>query len=107
MDYTLYPQGSNAIAEKILYTLDKSSIRSINETQMLADEDIVYWFGYVLMEWLYDDDLKPRDLLLYNWESIYLGYDVLHTQSIKYTIEIVKSEHKKRMINHNENSYYY
>ena len=94
-DYTLYSQGDRCIAGKILDALNKDNIKPVDDDTTLADEEVAYWLGYLIMSWIYEDDCEPADLLKYDWERIYWGYDVLHTTSIKYTIEIIKEDMTK------------
>lgn len=46
------------------------------------------------MSWIYEDDCKPADLLKYDWQMVYYGYDVLHMQSIKNACDFIKDEYK-------------
>lgn len=93
-DYTLYSQGDRCIAGRILDTLDKNKINSIDDDTALGDEEVAYWLGYLIMSWIYEDDCEPIDLLCYDWKMIYLGYDILHMQSIKNAIDVIKEEYR-------------
>lgn len=93
-DYTLHSQGDRCIAGKILDTLNKDNIKPIDDDTTLADEEVAYWLGYLIMSWIYEDDCEPANLLKYDWQMVYYGYDVLHMQSIKNACDFIKDEYK-------------
>ena len=55
-------------------------------------KDVAYWVGYVLMYWVYKEDITGEALLKYNLTEISESYEALHTQSVNYAIDWIKEE---------------
>lgn len=97
-DCSLYGQSSSCIAGKILEELEKAGITVKNvadEEYISYDIDAGYWMGYVVMYWVFWEHITGAELKQYDFSEFYWGYDVLHTQDVKYAIRIVKEEYGK------------
>ena len=61
----------------------------------MYDSDVAYWMGYLLLSWHVQDDISGTKLLeTYSLNYMYNNYDVLHTTSIGYAIDMIKENGK-------------
>ena len=98
-DYTLYGQSSSCIAGRMLEEMEAKgvSVKDIeNPEYIVLDTDAAFWMGYVVMSWVFSEGVTGEDLKEYDFDAFYWGYDVLHTQSVKYAIDVVKEEYRRK-----------
>jgi len=98
-DYTMYIQEGTYIAARISEELKRrgETICKASELQSqtpLATNETAYWIGYLMLYWRYMEQVTPTSFLKYNFEEIIWAFDVLHTQSVEYAIEIIKEEYQ-------------
>ena len=66
-----------------------------DELMYMYDSDVAYWMGYLLLSWHVQDDISGTKLLeTYSLNYMYNNYDVLHTTSIGYAIDMIKENGK-------------
>ena len=58
------------------------------------DDDILYWFGYLVTYWCFSQSIKPGDISRkYDIKSIVNAYEMLHTLSVKTAIDKIMEEY--------------
>ncbi len=97
-DHTLFSQGAHCIAGRLLDEIKAGglTVNAIDDlTYLHGDEPVAYWMGYVFMYWKIKEHITNGHLFAaYSLSDIYWAYDILHTQSIDYAIDYIKSEYK-------------
>lgn len=97
--FTIFSQSKSYILDKFIEEL-KSKNKSINKMSKLEEKNILYykeasyWLGFVFMTWKIVDKLPKSYLLKYNIKDLVYGYDVLHTTSVSYSIDMIKQNYK-------------
>lgn len=82
----------------ILRTFERecgNNLPTIDENSPLYADD-VYWFGYVMAYWFFTDGTTGNEILQkYNVRKVLDEFDVLHTLSVKASIEKIKEDDLK------------
>lgn len=98
-DYTIFSQGSSYMLHKFIEEMDLKEIK-IDKIPLEEEKNIIYykeasyWMGYVFMTWKIVDKLPKGYLLKYNIKDLVYGYDVLHTTSVSYSIDMIKENYE-------------
>ena len=72
---------------------NKSQLESIQSGKVLSN-DTLFWMGYLITYWCIEYLENPKNILkIYDIENIMYSYDVLHSLSIKSTIEKIKEDY--------------
>lgn len=93
--FTIFSQSKSYIIEEL-----KSKNKSISKMSKSEEKSILYykeasyWLGFVFMTWKIVDKLPKSYLLKYNIKDLVYGYDVLHTTSVSYSIDMIKQNYK-------------
>ncbi len=89
-EHCLYTQGSHCIAGKLLENMHELPKKIEDPVDAAADAPVAHWMGYLFMYWKLLERKTGHDFLKVDLERVYWSYEVLHTQSITYAIDMVK-----------------
>lgn len=67
---------------------------SLIKKEEMYEEDIAFWFGYMLSEWQQDGKIDVASLTYEDLDWLYVNYDVLHTQDVKYVFDVFMEERR-------------
>jgi hypothetical protein len=63
--------------------------------ELEIDDEILYWFGYLISYWCFSEDISPCFILhAYDLKSILDAYETLHSLSVGTAIEKIMEEYK-------------
>ena len=88
--------------DSLLIELEENGISLKKSDELFPDE--MYWMGYLLTYWGFDEQITGPELKQYDIVWIFNQYDTLHTTSIEYAINSIKEHHeyeqnKKEILN--------
>ncbi len=90
-DETLICQGGHYI----FHNMEKEIVLP-EKTGHVMRSDAVEWIMYLLMYWIYLENVSPREIAeKYDIAEILAQYDVLHTESVKSAICYIKHNYSK------------
>lgn len=98
---TIFSQSPLYVITLYLEELEekKQNIHSLQENPSVYDTEVAYWIGYLLGEWYQEYCFVPEEFTLQEYKALYDGYEVLHTQSVKYVAEYLLEEYGKNNCN--------
>ena len=67
---------------------------SLIKKEEMYEEDIALWFVYMLSEWQQDVKIDVASLTYEDLDWLYVNYDVLHTQDVKYVFDVFMEERR-------------
>lgn len=96
-DCTVFSQGHKYVLALYKEEMNEKGIEVHYEDEIRHEMAApAFWIGYLFAAWYYMEGLTGNKILdMYDFDKIYDSYDMLHTQSIPYTINWIKMEFRK------------